>query len=76
MRGEKEEAEKYNEWVLNRLDSPYIPEQIFENELQKSVCPLVWAHAMFVINLGFRKRYHHINKPTLAFLLLITSPVS
>ena len=49
-RGEKEKAEKYQEWVLNRLDSPYIPEQIFENELQKSVCPLVWAHAMFAIN--------------------------
>jgi len=52
-RGEKEKAEKYQEWVLNRLDSPYIPEQIFENELQKSVCPLVWAHAMFVIKQTF-----------------------
>jgi GH15 family glucan-1,4-alpha-glucosidase len=50
MRGEERKAEKYNEWVLNCLDSPYIPEQIFENELQKSVCPLVWAHAMFVIS--------------------------
>jgi len=50
MRGEKEKAERYYEWVLNRLDSPYIPEQIFENKLQKSVCPLVWAHAMFVIS--------------------------
>ena len=55
MRGEKEKAEKYNEWVLNRLNSPYIPEQIFENELQKSVCPLVWAHAMFVITLFLEK---------------------
>jgi len=49
MRGEKEKARGYHEWVLNRLDRPYIPEQVFDNELQKSVCPLVWAHAMFVI---------------------------
>ncbi len=55
MRGEHEKAQRYNEWVLNRLNSPYIPEQIFENELQKSVCPLVWAHAMFVINLFLEK---------------------
>jgi GH15 family glucan-1,4-alpha-glucosidase len=50
MRGEQEKAGRYHEWVLNRLESPYIPEQIFENELQKSVCPLVWAHAMFAIS--------------------------
>jgi glucoamylase len=53
MRGEKKKAIRYHEWVLNRLDRPYIPEQIFENELQKSVCPLVWAHAMFAINTNF-----------------------
>ncbi len=55
MKGEKEKARRYNEWVLKRLDSPYIPEQIFENELQKSVCPLVWAHAMFAIGLFLEK---------------------
>jgi GH15 family glucan-1,4-alpha-glucosidase len=49
-KGEKEKAERYKEWVLNRLESPYIPEQIFENELQKSVCPLVWAHAMYAVS--------------------------
>jgi GH15 family glucan-1,4-alpha-glucosidase len=50
MRGEQEKARRYYEWVLKRLDSPYIPEQIFENGLQKSICPLAWAHAMFAIN--------------------------
>jgi len=41
-------AEKYYTWVLRRVDK-YIPEQVFENRLQKSVCPLAWAHAMFVL---------------------------
>jgi len=50
IRGEKEKAKRYHEWVLNHLESPYIPEQIFGNTLQKSVCPLVWAHAMFAIS--------------------------
>ena len=50
LRGQKEKAKLYHEWVLNRLESPYIPEQMFENKLQQSVCPLVWAHAMFVIS--------------------------
>jgi len=52
-RGEKEKAKRYHEWVLNHLESPYIPEQIFGNTLQKSVCPLAWAHAMFAINTNF-----------------------
>lgn len=50
LRGEEAMARQYHEWVLNRLESPYIPEQLFENPLQASVCPLVWAHAMFVIS--------------------------
>ncbi|MFZ2071931.1 MAG: glycoside hydrolase family 15 protein [Halobacteriota archaeon] len=50
LRREREKAKKYHDWVLNRLDQPYIPEQIFENEWQKAVCPLVWAHAMFIIS--------------------------
>ncbi|MHC1585588.1 MAG: glycoside hydrolase family 15 protein [Candidatus Syntropharchaeia archaeon] len=50
-RGDRKKARKYREWVLNRLETPYIPEQIFKNDLQKSVCPLVWSHAMFVLSL-------------------------
>ncbi|MDF2954423.1 MAG: Glucoamylase [Candidatus Alkanophagales archaeon MCA70_species_2] len=48
VKGDAVSAEKYYTWVLRRVDG-YIPEQIFENELQKSVYPLAWAHAMFVL---------------------------
>jgi len=41
----------YHDWILNRLEKPYIPKQIFANRLQKSVCPLVWVHALHVISL-------------------------
>ncbi len=30
-------------------DNNYIPEQIFENDIQVSVSPLLWSHSMFVI---------------------------
>ncbi len=49
LRGDFVRANGYIDWVLKRLRSPYIPEQMFENTLQKAVCPLVWAHAMYVI---------------------------
>lgn len=49
IKGDKNNAEKYYQWVLDRTDG-YIPEQIFENEIQVSVCPLVWSHAMFIIS--------------------------
>jgi GH15 family glucan-1,4-alpha-glucosidase len=50
LKREGAKAKQYHEWVLHRLDSPYIPEQIFENSLQRSVCPLVWSHAMFALS--------------------------
>ncbi|RZN37627.1 MAG: hypothetical protein EFT35_05880 [Methanophagales archaeon ANME-1-THS] len=50
LKREAAKARQYHEWVLQRLDSPYIPEQIFDNSLQRSVCPLVWSHAMFVLS--------------------------
>jgi GH15 family glucan-1,4-alpha-glucosidase len=59
-RGEKEKAMRYQKWVLDRLEKPYIPEQIFENELQRSVCPLVWAHAMFILNLSLEKGLYEV----------------
>ncbi|MFQ6071568.1 MAG: glycoside hydrolase family 15 protein [Methanosarcinales archaeon] len=46
--GDKEKGKKYYQWVLDRTNG-YIPEQIFENEIQKSVSPLAWSHAMFAI---------------------------
>lgn len=46
----KNKALKYYNNVLNDLkDSKYIPEQIFNNNIQISVSPLCWAHAMFII---------------------------
>ncbi len=46
--GRKDRARKYYKWVVDRVRD-FIPEQIFENELQVSVKPLCWSHAMFVI---------------------------
>jgi GH15 family glucan-1,4-alpha-glucosidase len=53
--GHREKALQYYNWVLNRTQK-FIPEQIFENNVQVSVKPLCWSHAMFIIaskELGF-----------------------
>jgi GH15 family glucan-1,4-alpha-glucosidase len=50
MKGDKEKAEQYYDWVLEKMDnSNHIPEQIFENDIQVSVSPLLWSHAMFAL---------------------------
>jgi GH15 family glucan-1,4-alpha-glucosidase len=46
--GNKKKALQYYNWVLDRVDG-FIPEQIFENNIQVSVSPLCWSHSMFVI---------------------------
>ncbi|KQC16062.1 MAG: glycoside hydrolase family 15 protein [Methanothrix sp.] len=46
--GDVERARGYYDWVLERTVR-YIPEQIFDNDLQVSVSPLLWSHANFVI---------------------------
>jgi len=46
--GCKEKALQYYNWVLDRVQK-FVPEQIFENDLQVSVSPLCWSHSMFVI---------------------------
>ncbi len=46
--GRRGKALQYYNWVLDRVQK-FIPEQIFENNLQVSVCPLSWSHSMFVI---------------------------
>jgi GH15 family glucan-1,4-alpha-glucosidase len=46
--GDKEKALQYYSWVLERVDK-FIPEQIFDNNIQVSVSPLCWSHAMFII---------------------------
>ncbi len=52
LAGNKEKAEKYFNWVLNKLDEDnygnYIPEQIFEDN-RRGVYPLAWSHAMFIL---------------------------
>lgn len=48
LSGNKNRAEIYYKWVLDRVNK-YIPEQIFSNEIQTSVCPLVWSHTMYII---------------------------
>jgi len=51
LKGEKNIARNYYLWVLRHLRNRegYIPEQIFNNEHQISVSPLLWSHAMFII---------------------------
>jgi glucoamylase len=53
--GDRERALQYYDWPLKRAKE-FLPEQIFDNELQVSVRPLCWSHAMFIIaskELGF-----------------------
>ncbi|MBW2991445.1 hypothetical protein KY348_07130 [Candidatus Woesearchaeota archaeon] len=45
--GNKEKALEHYNAVLERIDK-YIPEQLFDNDIQKSVNPLCWSHAMFI----------------------------
>ena len=48
QKGDAEMARRRYDWVLEKSGG-YIPEQIFDNDLQISVSPLLWSHAMFVI---------------------------
>ncbi|MCK5476295.1 MAG: glycoside hydrolase family 15 protein [Candidatus Aenigmarchaeota archaeon] len=50
IKGDKKNAEKYYYWVLEKIkDNDCIPEQIFENDMQVSVSPLLWSHSMFAL---------------------------
>jgi len=47
--GEYATAKRYYYWVVERVEAEgYIPEQIFDNDIQVSVCPLLWSHVMFI----------------------------
>ena len=48
----KKDKKKALNYYLNIIDTinNYIPEQIFDNDIQKSPSPLAWSHAMFVIS--------------------------
>jgi len=46
----RKEALKYYNKVLDCIkDNKFIPEQIFDNNIQKSISPLCWSHAMFIL---------------------------
>jgi GH15 family glucan-1,4-alpha-glucosidase len=48
--GNSDRANYYFNWVLDRVgESNFLPEQIFENDIQLSVSPLLWSHSMFII---------------------------
>ncbi len=47
-RGDLERARGYYDWAMERTEG-YIPEQIFDNDIQISVSPLLWSHSIFVI---------------------------
>lgn len=50
IQGDRKKAEKCYDWVLEKMaDRDDLPEQIFENEMQISVSPLLWSHAMFAL---------------------------
>lgn len=46
--GRKQEALEYFQKAIENVEN-FIPEQVFDNPYQKSVSPLCWSHAMFVI---------------------------
>lgn len=52
VKKEKKKALNYYSNVIREVDH-YIPEQIFNNDIQKSPYPLAWSHAMFIISSKF-----------------------
>ena len=49
LRGEHAKAKAYADYVLQRIEGDLIPEQLFDNDIQTSVEPLGWSHAMYVL---------------------------
>jgi len=47
--GERKKAKILFKKYLRQIKGDYIPEQIFDNDIQHSVSPLCWSHSMFVI---------------------------
>ena len=45
---ENQKALDYYNWVLDKVHK-FIPEQIFDNDIQVSVSPLCWSHSMFIL---------------------------
>jgi GH15 family glucan-1,4-alpha-glucosidase len=51
----KKDRKKALNYYLSAVDrvNDYIPEQIFDNDIQNSPKPLAWSHAMFIISSKF-----------------------
>jgi GH15 family glucan-1,4-alpha-glucosidase len=49
LRGEREKAAIYPDYVFRRIRDHLIPEQLFDNEIQRSITPLGWSHAMYLL---------------------------
>lgn len=48
--GNKKKAKKYFDWVIDRMDDEFIPEQIYDDFRDgQGIKPLAWGHAMFII---------------------------
>jgi glucoamylase len=56
LSGNRSDAEKYYKWVLDNTND-LLPEQIFDNNIQISICPLVWSHVFFIIASNFLGYY-------------------
>jgi GH15 family glucan-1,4-alpha-glucosidase len=54
LKGEREKALKYYNWVNERSLNGYLPEQI-KDDKPASIIPLAWSHAMFIIASSFLK---------------------
>jgi len=47
--GQRQKAMEYFQKALPK-HGINIPEQVFDNDIQKSISPLCWSHSMFVIS--------------------------
>ncbi len=49
LKGEREKAQICVDCVLQRIRDHLLPEQIFDNDIQESIKPLGWSHAMYIL---------------------------
>ncbi|MDY6934268.1 MAG: hypothetical protein SVZ03_08610 [Spirochaetota bacterium] len=47
--GNRDKALQYYKKVVNSTYNEFIPEQIFDNDIQQSISPLCWSHSMFIL---------------------------
>ncbi|MFH0854602.1 MAG: glycoside hydrolase family 15 protein [bacterium] len=55
--GDEKKAKKYFDWVIDRMDDEFIPEQLYDDLRDgQGVKPLAWSHAMCVVAFCFLTR--------------------